>query len=87
MVLGFAASATAVVPGFNRLIHGSKAYLATTTILGVVALVAGVQVMLTSSGLALTVVIAAMVVLWAISTSHHTRLANDEQAHPQLETR
>jgi hypothetical protein len=86
LVLGFAASAIAVVPGFDHLIRGNKPYLATTSILGVVALVAGVQVMMTSSGVALTVVIAAMVVLWAISTSHHLALAKDAQAPPRVET-
>ena len=87
LVLGFAASATAVVPGFDQLIHGNKAYLAITSCLGVLALIAGVQVIMTSSGLALTVVIATMVVLWAISTGHHVALAKRSQVPPRVETR
>ncbi len=87
LVLGFAASAIAVVPGFDQLIRGNKTYLAVTSILGVVALAAGVQVMLTSSGVALSVVIAAMTVLWAISTSHHVVLAKESQVPPRAETR
>lgn len=86
LVLGFAASAIAVVPGFEQLIRGNKAYLAITSILGVVAVVAGVQVMMTSSGVALTVVIAAMVVLWAISTSHHVAMARKVQVPSPVET-
>jgi len=40
--LGFVASATAVVPGFEDLMHGNKAYLAASSLLGLVAFVAGV---------------------------------------------
>jgi hypothetical protein len=86
LVLGFAASAIAVVPGFDQLVRGNKAYLATTSILGVVALVAGVQVMMTSSGVALSVVVATMIVLWAISTRHHLVLAREAQVPPRVET-
>ena len=87
LLLGFVASAIAVVPGFDELIHGNKAYLAITSLLGVVALVAGVQVIVTSSGVALTVVIATMVVLWAISTYHHLAVARTTRVPPRVETR
>ena len=43
LALGFAASASAVVPHFDQLIHGNKAYLAVTSLIGLVALIAGVQ--------------------------------------------
>lgn len=39
--LGFAASATAVVPGFDQLLHGNKVYLATASLLGLIAFIAG----------------------------------------------
>ena len=75
LALGFAASATAVVPGFDRLLHGSRAYLAITTALGSVALVAGVLMLSAASDAALAVLMGAMVALWAISTRHHASLA------------
>jgi hypothetical protein len=73
--LGFAASAVAVVPGFDQLIRGSRTYLAITSLLGLAALAAGVQMVLSSSGAGLTVLTATMVALWAIATTHHMRLA------------
>jgi hypothetical protein len=74
LAFGFAASATAVVPTFARLLHGNKAYLAVTSLIGVVAAVAGVQVLVTTSGTALAVVMLAMITLWLIATTHHSRL-------------
>lgn len=73
--LGFAASASAVVPGFEDLVHGNKAYLAVTSLLGLLAFGAGVQLLVTASEVALGVVMAAMVVLWLIATVHHSLLA------------
>ena len=73
--LGFAASASAVVPNFDQLIHGNKAYLAVTSLIGVVALIAGVEMLLTASDVALGVLMAAMGTLWLIATIHHSRLA------------
>ena len=75
LALGFLASASAVVPGFVDLLHGSKAYLAVTSLLGLCALVAGIVVLWSASATALTVLMAVMVLLWAISTSHHLQLA------------
>ena len=75
LILGFAASASAVVPGFAGLLDGNRLYLATTSLIGLAALVAGVQMLLAASELALAIVMAAMVVLWLISTIHHTVLA------------
>jgi hypothetical protein len=87
LVLGVVASAFAVVPGFDQLIHGSRTYLAVTALLGVAALSAGVVVVLTSDGLALAGLIAATVVLWAISTIHHVLLAGQAQAPARSEAR
>ena len=41
LVCGFAASGDAVVPGFDDLLHGNKAYLVLTSLIGVLALVGG----------------------------------------------
>ena len=75
LALGFAASASAVVPGFDQLLHGNKAYLVITSLIGLAAAAAGVQMLITASGAGLTVVMAAMAVLWLIATIHHSRLA------------
>jgi hypothetical protein len=73
--LGFAASATAVVPGFDQLLHGNKAYLAAVSLLGLVAFVAGVVMVWSAASTALTVLMVMMAVLWVIATTHHTRLS------------
>jgi hypothetical protein len=75
LVLGFAASASAVVPTFDQLLHGNKAYLTVTSLIGLAAAAAGVQMLITASGTGLTVVMAAMGVLWLIATIHHRLLA------------
>ena len=80
--LGFAASATAVVPGFDELIHGNKIYLAVMSLLGVVALIGAVTVLVAASEVGLTVVVVTMVVLWAIATIHHSLLATTPQSEP-----
>jgi len=69
--LGFIASAGAVVPGFDRLIHGNRLYLAATSTLGLVALAGGIVMLVEASEVALGVVMGAMVVLWIVSTVHH----------------
>ena len=75
LALGFAASASAVVPGFGQLLHGSKVYLVITSLVGLAALAAGIQMLVTASGAGLTIVMAAMAVLWLIATIHHSVLA------------
>ena len=72
LALGFVASATAVVPTFGQLLHGSKAYLVITSLIGLAAVAAGVQMLITASGAGLTVVMVAMAVLWLIATIHHS---------------
>jgi hypothetical protein len=74
--LGFAASASAVVPGFGELLHGSKLYLLVTSLIGLLAFVAGIVMLVAASEVALGMVMAAMVVLWMIATVHHTVLAS-----------
>jgi hypothetical protein len=75
LALGFAASATAVVPTFDQLLHGSKLYMAVTSLLGLVALIAGVVMLVGSSQTALAVVMIAMFAMWLIATIHHSLLA------------
>ncbi len=75
LALGFAASASAVVPGFDQMIHGNRAYLVLTSLIGLAAFAAGIQMLVTASGAGLTVVMAAMAVLWLIATVHHSLLA------------
>lgn len=77
--LGFAASAVAVVPGFDQLMHGNKAYLAATSLLGLAAFIGGIVMLASASSAALAVMIGAMVVLWALSTAHHALLARSQQ--------
>ena len=79
LALGFAASAIAVVPGFDQLMHGNRLYLATTSVLGVAALAAGVIMLSAASSTALAWLMVAMVTLWAISTIHHAVLAKADQ--------
>ena len=75
LALGFAASANAVVPAFDQLIHGNRTYLVLTSLIGLAALAAGIQMLVTASAAGLTVVMAAMAVLWLVATIHHSLLA------------
>lgn len=77
--LGFAASAIAVVPGFDQLMHGNKVYLVTASLLGLAALIGGIVMLASASSVALATMIGAMVVLWALSTAHHALLAKSQQ--------
>ena len=84
LVLGFAASATAVVPGFDELLHGNKMYMTVTSLIGVVALVGGVLMLVSESEAGLATVMAAMMLLWLTATIHHsllTRSAPQTPAH------
>ena len=74
LALGVVASATAVVPSFDQLIHGNRAYLAVTSLLGLAALAAGIVMLWSASSAALAVLMAALIVLWVISTIHHVLL-------------
>ena len=85
LALGFAASASAVVPGFEQLLHGNKIYLAVTAVLGLVALAGGVGTLVTSREVGLAVLMGAMGVLWLIATIRHALLA--DVAGPQRPSR
>lgn len=82
--LGFAASAVAVVPGFEQLLHGSRTYLAVTSLIGLATAAAGVHMLITASGVSLAVLMAAMAALWLIATIHHGYLARTAAIQPPL---
>jgi hypothetical protein len=86
LALGFVASASAVVPSFDQLMHGNKAYVAVTSIIGLVAFAGGLQMLIADSETGLGVVMIAMVVLWAIATVHHVMLARPAPAGRALRT-
>jgi len=86
LALGFAASATAVVPSFGQLLHGNKIYMTVTSLIGLIAFVGGVLMLVAESDAGLAVVMAAMVVLWLIATIHHSLLAKTASPPPVAKT-
>ena len=87
LALGFAASASAVVPTFGQLVQGNKTYLVVTSLIGLAAAAAGAQMLITGSGASLSVVMAAMAVLWLNATIHHSLLAKTGLPPQQATTR
>ena len=75
LALGFVASASAVVPGFEALMHGSKMYVAVTSLLGLGALVAGILALIDGEELTIGLLVGVTVLLWVISTLRHVRTA------------
>jgi hypothetical protein len=73
---GVAASASAVVPSFTQLLHGSKMYMAITSLVGAVALVAGIIAVFRETDAMLHLLVAATVALWIIATVRHTLMVN-----------
>jgi hypothetical protein len=72
LVVGIAASVSAVVPGFAGLIHGSKPYLVGASVLGLIAFGAGACTITGAEPtVGLAVLILATVALWAMSTMRH----------------
>lgn len=71
LALGFVASASAVVPGFEGLVHGSKAYLVVSSLLGLGAFAAGIAALVTGREVWLLLLVVTTVVLWAMSTMRH----------------
>ena len=79
--LGLAASMIAVVYGVGAgLLHVSKTYLAIASFIGLIALVAGVAVLVTANEIWLGTLMAATVVLWLISTVRHVMIAGTNPA-------
>jgi hypothetical protein len=78
---GFLASAGAVVPGFDQLMRGDRRYLVASSLLGVVALVAGIMLLVTNESFWLAALAATTFVLWAMATVRHVMAAAREH-HP-----
>jgi hypothetical protein len=72
---GVAASASAVVPSFTELLHGSKMYLVGTSLIGVLALVAAIIAVFGETDSMLVVLVVATAVLWVIATIRHMTAA------------
>jgi hypothetical protein len=71
MALGFAASATAVVPGFEELMHASKIYLVIASLIGLAACVAGLVALVRADETMLVVLATCTAVLWVMATVRH----------------
>ena len=71
LVLGVAASVSAVVPGLSALWHGSRLYLVIASVLGIVVLGAGLCTIFGGDRTALASLVAGTVLLWAVSTVRH----------------
>lgn len=72
LVLGLAASATAVVYGVGAgLMKASKVYLIVASVFGLAALIAGVMALVDVNEPALAVLVIANVALWLMSTVRH----------------
>ena len=84
LALGFAASASAVVPTFFALLHGNRAYLGVTSLLGLGALIAGLVMLIAASETGFAVLTAALLVLWVITTIHHVLLARSKPTAPDI---
>lgn len=71
LVLGVAASASAVVPGFGELLRGSRMYMVAASALGLAALVAGIWGLAGGAENAVRLLVLATLVLWAMSSARH----------------
>ncbi|HSL32053.1 MAG TPA: hypothetical protein VK871_00310 [Candidatus Limnocylindrales bacterium] len=71
LALGLPASAAAVIPGWDDLIHGSKLYMLGASLLGVAAAGAAVLTLVNGTEWTLVALVALTVVLWAVSTLRH----------------
>lgn len=82
LALGLPASAAAVVPGFDDLIHGSKVYLVGTSLLGVAAFVAAVLTFQNATEWTLVALVALTVAMWALSTLRHAGMLETSRLGP-----
>jgi hypothetical protein len=72
LLLGLVASVTAVVFGVGEgLLRAPKLYLTVTSLIGLVALVAGVLVLVNESEAMLATLVGTTVALWMVSTVRH----------------
>jgi hypothetical protein len=66
------------------LLHGNKAYLAVTSLLGLGALIAGLVMLIAASETGFAVLTAVLLVLWVITTAHHVLLARNTPPTPVI---
>src|SRR5512141_2172414 len=79
MVLGLAASVTAVVYGVGAgLMQAPRIYLAVTSLIGLGALVAGIMAIADANEPMLAALVIGTVVLWVVSTARHALIAGRE---------
>lgn len=81
LILGWLASAVAVVPNFDKLMHVSPIYLVVTGALGVVALTAGIAVLANASEAMLALLVSATLAMWALATIRHTLAVRKSERH------
>lgn len=78
LLLGWLASAAAVVPNFDQLIHSSRIYLGATSILGLAALTSGIIVLVAANEAMLALLVSTTFAMWMLATIRHTRAAKDK---------
>lgn len=76
-----------LVANFAQLLHGNKVYMTVTSVIGLVAAIAGVLMLVAESETGLVVVMAAMVIMWLMATIHHSQLAKTGPPAPVDKTR
>jgi hypothetical protein len=79
---GVAASASAVVPSFTQLLHGSMMYMGVTSLVGAAALVAGLLAVTRRTDTMLHLLLGATVALWVIATVRHTMTGSPAGSQP-----
>ena len=79
LVLGVLASASAVVPGFMALLHGSRVYLAVASLLGLAAFASGILTVVNATEVTLAILVIATVVLWVVATVRHATVHQGRQ--------
>jgi hypothetical protein len=79
--LGWLASAVAVVPNVDKLLHVSPLYLVVTGVLGVAALAAGVLVLTNSSEAMLALLVSTTLAMWVLATIRHTLATTQHEPH------
>jgi hypothetical protein len=85
LVLGLAASVTAVVYGVGAgLLRASKVYLGVTSLIGLTAAVAGVWAVVAESETMLELLVATTFVLWLMATVRHVLAAQVPEHRPAI---
>jgi hypothetical protein len=80
LVLGVAASMSAVVPSFSELMNGSRSYMVVTSLIGLIALIGGLWAIYAADELALAIMVVCTGLLWLVSTMRHMNLIETRAA-------